>query len=320
MKIPLLETDGIDPFEPLYRDLTPLCQISFMGGRDSVLRSCELANQLWDRTISMERWVELEWFGVRTIDVSRPDLYLSPDPEKYIEGAISGVLDFEDDLQLLTLVAKKLRTRFDGIYINLEQGPHIWMSSGDPGSTQAEAYRRNWYVIESLLADPEVRKRLPDSLLSIPHGTAELALNWQTGGPEFAQRQMDIADFFRRLHIRSLNRCIAKAGITTIFPKIYSFAGSWKRFTIDENGHQQAPCNMRGVGSNWQCYEPGVKATARYAAMSDSNFWVPTYHGEISPEDLTTRLAHCTRSHYMLFAPNPRVVDGLLPVIRRYLK
>ncbi len=329
-----LETDfpGLD--DPIVRaGATPLAVARCNGwgaSPDPVATVRDAAAILRGRRIGTPAALKFEWLFVRTGDVARTDLFLSPDPDRYLWGVGRGILDYSADLAILRPVVAELKrlgfSRLDLGFVDWEGGPSIWAvekaetDSPELAPKRAEAYRRNWYVIQYCLMDPRISSQLPATLRSIPLDLPAMkaALNPFTGGDLFGPRQRDLAAFFSSLALRTLKRLFSDAGLDAA--RILSAnTGTWKRFVADYNGHQIPSVPVpNGFGANYQLYSPGRVETMRAAAMSDAPGFVPTFNFDASVVDFSERLAVAAPNGAILFAPDPRKADHLIPTIRSY--
>ena len=319
----------------------PVVNCQMFGGVPDPADCYDLMLDAWSSRKALQpKCVKLEWFGARSFGVVGIDTYLRPSAEQVIKGLQSGMLDFEQDLEILrpwgTRVAKR-KTFPDIIHINEESGfgPFSFIdvaATPEQYKAQAEASnQRNSQLMLAIMRHSGCRASMGPALNSISQNATDAQILaqldfWNQHPDSLAQFELRLAElgaFWGRRKALAIRRCLFLAGCIGPSTRIVvSFLGNFRHFVVDTGGHYVGSIKLPpNFGSNFQLYDNSGIETMRAVAMSESTGWIPTYDHSAYPWVLKHRLELASPNGCFLFAPDsPRRVDHLLEVISQFTR
>ena len=288
--------------------------------------------------------IKLQWCMHRSSDCVNPDTFLRPPVSQIIGAFRTGTLNIDrkdeqgnSDLSLATQLAKALPELPDRIYINNEAAngqwawsdlPKVtdpfpsWATSGEDHVAKVQAANdRNTEIVLAVLMDDSIRAKLPLSLQSIPKDEYEIIAAFQPdkfGTALHEQRQADWLARWNAIRLRSIRALLVRSGLLAARARVYvSFAGNWKRYICDDNGHTIAPITMpANCYANWQCYGDGNQALVRAASMADTPGAMLTFNADKGADHLRPYLTNAARYGAFLYTEKgPSALDSIADML-----
>ena len=282
--------------------------------------------------------LKLQWCMHRSSDCVNPDTFLRPPVSQIIGAFRTGTLNIDrkdeqgnSDLSLATQLAKALPELPDRIYINNEaaNGQWSWIDAPTDAASLANGYAekvqaandRNTEIVLAVLMDDSIRAKLPLSLQSIPKDEYEIIAAFQPdkfGTALHEQRQADWLARWNAIRLRSIRSLLVRSGLLGLRSRVYvSFAGNWKRYICDDNGHTIASIPMPvNLYANWQCYYDGNQALVRAASMADTPGAMLTFNADKGPDHLRPYLTNAAKYGAFLYTEKgPSALDSIADML-----